>query len=97
VLASTVQGDESDIDIAVTSAKNAFKTWSTLSPHVRARHLYRYESFISGSNLSSLGLISGGMAVNRPQVVLDGMLVHSQVSFPVKTVTHSYSWVERSE
>ncbi|XP_064627750.1 aldehyde dehydrogenase family 16 member A1-like [Lineus longissimus] len=40
VLASTVQGDEADIDFAVTSAKTALKTWSTTSPHIRARYLY---------------------------------------------------------
>ena len=39
-LASTIQGENKDIDNAVAAAKEAFKDWSTLSPHKRARHLY---------------------------------------------------------
>ena len=39
-LASTVQGEKEDIDQAVAAAKEAFKDWSKLAPHKRARHLY---------------------------------------------------------
>eukprot|EP00112_Aurelia_sp_Birch-Aquarium-sp1_P017406 Seg4029.2 transcript_id=Seg4029.2/GoldUCD/mRNA.D3Y31 product="Aldehyde dehydrogenase family 16 member A1" protein_id=Seg4029.2/GoldUCD/D3Y31 len=39
-LASTIQGEKEDIDSAVAAAKEAFKDWSKLSPHKRARHLY---------------------------------------------------------
>ena len=41
VLASTTQGTNEDIDVAVGAAKTAYETWSKTSPHVRARHLYR--------------------------------------------------------
>ncbi|CAL4122997.1 unnamed protein product, partial [Meganyctiphanes norvegica] len=40
VLATTVQGNEEDVHQAVTAAKEAHKSWSQLSGHVRARHLY---------------------------------------------------------
>ncbi|XP_041351976.1 aldehyde dehydrogenase family 16 member A1-like [Gigantopelta aegis] len=40
VLASTVQGEDEDVDFAVKTAKKAFESWSKTPPHVRARHLY---------------------------------------------------------
>ncbi|XP_014677869.1 PREDICTED: aldehyde dehydrogenase-like isoform X2 [Priapulus caudatus] len=40
VMASTVQGTQEDVDTAVAAAKTAFGSWSKLSGHVRARHLY---------------------------------------------------------
>ncbi|KAG2455773.1 A16A1 dehydrogenase, partial [Polypterus senegalus] len=39
-LACTLQGELDDVNQAVTAARKAFKCWSTLSCHVRARHLY---------------------------------------------------------
>ncbi|KAL5479194.1 hypothetical protein EMCRGX_G022685 [Ephydatia muelleri] len=39
-LASTVQGNSEDVDVAVKAARKAFDTWSKLPGHVRARHLY---------------------------------------------------------
>ena len=39
-LASTMQGEKEDIDNAVTAAREAFKSWSKLPGHVRARYLY---------------------------------------------------------
>ena len=42
ILASTVQGVQEDVDIAVAAAKKAYKTWSKTSGHHRARILYRY-------------------------------------------------------
>lgn len=39
-LAATVQGVKEDADYAVKCARDAFKSWSQLEPHVRARHLY---------------------------------------------------------
>ncbi|XP_077975441.1 aldehyde dehydrogenase family 16 member A1-like isoform X1 [Styela clava] len=39
-LASTIQGAQEDVDYAVGCAREAFKSWSQLEPHVRARHLY---------------------------------------------------------
>ncbi|KAM7445822.1 hypothetical protein ABFA07_005798 [Porites harrisoni] len=39
-LASTMQGEKEDIDNAVAAAREAFKSWSKLPGHVRARHLY---------------------------------------------------------
>ncbi len=39
-LASTIQGEKEDIDLAVSAAREAFKKWSKLSCHARARHLY---------------------------------------------------------
>jgi len=40
VLASTVQGTNEDIDCAVSAARTAYNSWSNLSGHVRARHIY---------------------------------------------------------
>ena len=39
-LASTVQGNQEDIEVAVGAARKAFVKWSALPAHVRARHLY---------------------------------------------------------
>lgn len=39
-LASTTEGQDADVDLAVNAAKEAFDVWSKLSCHVRARHLY---------------------------------------------------------
>lgn len=39
-LASTMQGEEEDIDRVVGAAREAFKSWSKLPGHVRARYLY---------------------------------------------------------
>ena len=39
-LAQVADASAADIDAAVTAARNAYKTWSALSPHQRARHLY---------------------------------------------------------
>jgi len=40
VLARVAQGTAKDIDLAVAAAARAFKGWSRLSGHERARHLY---------------------------------------------------------
>ncbi|XP_033101866.1 aldehyde dehydrogenase family 16 member A1-like [Anneissia japonica] len=40
VLTETIQGEEEDIELAVTAARKAFESWSTLSCDVRARYLY---------------------------------------------------------
>nr|XP_014344265.1 PREDICTED: aldehyde dehydrogenase family 16 member A1 [Latimeria chalumnae] len=39
-LATTVQGEEADVETAVKAARRAFESWSSLPCHVRARHLY---------------------------------------------------------
>jgi len=39
-LATTIQGNGDDVHQAVTAAKEAHTSWSKLSGHVRARHLY---------------------------------------------------------
>ena len=39
-LALTCDGSAEDVDAAVAAARTAFESWSTLSPHVRAKHLY---------------------------------------------------------
>ena len=40
VLASVSNGTTKDVDVAVASARKAFKTWSKLSGFARAKHLY---------------------------------------------------------
>ncbi|KAG7173776.1 Aldehyde dehydrogenase family 16 member A1-like [Homarus americanus] len=40
VLASTIQGNQDDVNQAVAAAKEAHKSWSKLSGHARARYLY---------------------------------------------------------
>jgi aldehyde dehydrogenase (NAD+) len=39
-LADCAQGGKADVDAAVAAARRAFKSWSALPGHVRARHLY---------------------------------------------------------
>jgi aldehyde dehydrogenase (NAD+) len=39
-LATTVQGEQEDVDAAISAARTAFESWSKLPGHVRARHLY---------------------------------------------------------
>ncbi|XP_053307658.1 aldehyde dehydrogenase family 16 member A1 [Spea bombifrons] len=39
-LASTIQGNEEDVEAAVGAARKAFDSWSKLPCHVRARYLY---------------------------------------------------------
>lgn len=41
VLASTVQGEKEDVDLAVSAARRAYESWSKSSGHYRARILYR--------------------------------------------------------
>ncbi|KAM3923300.1 aldehyde dehydrogenase family 16 member A1 [Leptodactylus fuscus] len=40
VLATTIQGNEEDVELAVSTARKAFESWSKLPCHVRARYLY---------------------------------------------------------
>ncbi|KAG9481542.1 hypothetical protein GDO78_010664 [Eleutherodactylus coqui] len=40
VLATTIQGSEEDVELAVSTARKAFESWSKLPCHVRARYLY---------------------------------------------------------
>ena len=40
VIARVAQGEAADVDAAVRAARGAFPTWSKLSGHARARHLY---------------------------------------------------------
>ncbi|XP_071943662.1 aldehyde dehydrogenase family 16 member A1-like [Antedon mediterranea] len=40
VLSETIQGEEEDIELAVSAAHKAFQSWSKLSCDVRARYLY---------------------------------------------------------
>jgi aldehyde dehydrogenase (NAD+) len=39
-LARTAQADQAEVNAAVEAAREAFKAWSKLSGHARARHLY---------------------------------------------------------
>ncbi|XP_029441288.1 aldehyde dehydrogenase family 16 member A1 isoform X2 [Rhinatrema bivittatum] len=39
-LATTLQGEDEDVEIAVQAARKALESWSQLPCHVRARHLY---------------------------------------------------------
>lgn len=39
-IASTTQGEKEDVDMAIAAARKAFKSWSRLSGHARARYLY---------------------------------------------------------
>ena len=40
VLCKTIQGNQDDCNYAVQSAREAYGSWSKLTPHARARHLY---------------------------------------------------------
>ena len=59
VLAKTTQGSAEDVDAAVKAASKAYTSWSNLSPHARARYLYRYESSIYKDLLLKLIAVIG--------------------------------------
>src|SRR6266571_3012732 len=40
VIARVTEGTTADVDAAVSAARRAFSTWTALSAHARARHLY---------------------------------------------------------
>mmetsp|Transcript_15345 Transcript_15345/g.26412 ORF Transcript_15345/g.26412 Transcript_15345/m.26412 type:complete len:889 (-) Transcript_15345:74-2740(-) len=40
VMCETIDGNSDDVNLAVSTAREAFKSWSTLAPHERAKHLY---------------------------------------------------------
>ena len=47
VLATTVQGEQEDVDKAVKAAKEAYTSWHKTPGHIRARYLYRFALNIS--------------------------------------------------
>lgn len=51
LLASTIQAEQADVDLAVTSARKAFQTWGCSSGHYRARILYRFLPSLNTINI----------------------------------------------
>ena len=39
-LATTIQGNQEDLDMAVKAARSAYESWSNLPCNTRARHIY---------------------------------------------------------
>lgn len=66
-LASTIQGEKEDIELAVSSAKTAFQTWSKLPGHVRARHLYSVARHVQkhARLLAVLGSLDNGKPIRE--------------------------------
>ncbi len=67
VLARVAQGTERDVDAAVKAARKAFRTWSKLSGHDRARHLYAIARVIQKRErfLSVLESLDNGKAIRE--------------------------------
>ena len=66
-IASIADANQEDIDIAVDTARKAFHTWSTLSGHARARHLYAIARSIQkhGRLFSVLESIDNGKPIRE--------------------------------
>lgn len=41
VMCTTMRGESEDVDLAISTARKAYESWSKLTPHQRARHIYR--------------------------------------------------------
>ena len=66
-LACVAQGTERDVDAAVKAARKAFRNWSKLSGHDRARHLYAIARLIQKRErfLSVLESMDNGKAIRE--------------------------------
>ncbi len=71
VLALVAEGDKADVDEAVNAARAAFEsgTWSRMSPHQRARYLFRIAAIIEahGDELAELITLENGKPITESE------------------------------
>src|SRR2546426_4392249 len=85
-LARVTQAGQADVDAAVAAARKAFPTWSALSGHARARHLYALARAVQKHSrlLAVLESLHNGKSIRRARD-LDIPLV-------ARHLTHHAGW-----
>src|SRR5256884_7478960 len=82
-LARVTQAGPADLDAAVAAARQAFPSWSALSGHARARHLYALARAVQKQArlLAALGSLDNGKSIRETRE-LDIPLVARQLAPP---------------
>ena len=90
-IASTIQGEKEDLDLAVSAAKEAFKEWSKLSCHTRARHLYSIARHIQKHMklIAVLESLDNGKSIRETR--------DSDVPIVVRHLYHHAGWAQLME
>eukprot|EP00794_Sanderia_malayensis_P012705 gene12705-14010_t len=90
-IASTIQGEAEDIDLAVAAAREAFKTWSKLSCHARARHLYSIARHVQKHMrlIAVLESLDNGKSIRETR--------DADVPIVVRHLYHHAGWAELME
>src|SRR2546422_627891 len=90
-LARVTQAGQQDVDTAVAAARKAFRAWSTLSGHARARHLYALARAVQKHSrlLAVLESLDNGKSIRETRD-LDIPLV-------ARHLTHHAGWAQLAE
>src|SRR3989449_494252 len=90
-LARVTQAGQQDVDTAVAAARKAFRAWSTLSGHARARHLYALARAVQKHSrlLAVLESLDNGKSIRETRD-LDIPLV-------ARPLTHHAGWAQLAE
>jgi len=90
-LARVTQAGQADVDAAVAAARKAFPTWSALSGHARARHLYALARAVQKHSrlLAVLESLDNGKSIRETRD-LDIPLV-------ARHLTHHAGWAQLAE
>jgi aldehyde dehydrogenase (NAD+) len=90
-LARATQAGQADVDAAVAAARKAFPTWSALSGHTRARHLYALARAVQKHSrlLAVLESLDNGKSIRETRD-LDIPLV-------ARHLTHHAGWAQLAE
>jgi len=90
-LARVTQAGKADVDAAVAAARKAFPTWSALSGHTRARHLYALARAVQKHSrlLAVLESLDNGKSIRETRD-LDIPLV-------ARHLTHHAGWAQLAE
>src|SRR6266704_781222 len=90
-LARVTQAGQQDVDTAVAAARKAFPTWSALSGHARARHLYALARAVQKHSrlLAVLESLDNGKSIRETRD-LDIPLV-------ARHLTHHAGWAQLAE
>ncbi len=71
VIARVAEGDKADVDEAVKAARNAFESgkWSNMSPHQRARYVFKMADIIEahGEELAELITLENGKPITESE------------------------------
>ncbi|KAK7492979.1 hypothetical protein BaRGS_00015709 [Batillaria attramentaria] len=88
VLASVLEASEDDVNKAVTAAKEAFTSWSSLTPHVRARYLYSVARHVQKHQqlVSVMETLDSGRVMRESRDI--------EVPLVVRSVYHYAGWAD---